>query len=125
MAQIEIRKGNPMGVRTFMRLLAVVTLGMSGAAFAMGARGGADGASSAGGAGGAHGGTVAQGSTSGPAAGTNVEPSTVTQKQNTGRSAASERELHGSSSAAGAPAIEGNPGTQSGTHEGQKNPSQQ
>jgi hypothetical protein len=114
-----------MGVHTFMRLLAIGTLVMAGAAFAMGARGGDHGPSSGGGAGGARGGTVAEGSTSGPAAGTNVEPSTVTQKQITGRSAASQRELQGSSNAAGAPAVEGHPGTESGkSPQAQTNPPQ-
>ena len=52
----------------------------------------------------------AAGDTSGPAVGTPVEPSTVTQKENphiTGRAAQSE-------AAAGAPGVEAAPGTEAG-----------
>lgn len=63
------------------------------------------------------------GSSSGPKSDTNVQPSTAIQKEMTGRSSASESELQGSSNAAGAPAIEGKPGTQSGrSTEGQTPP---
>lgn len=58
------------------------------------------------------------GNTSGPAAGKNVEPSTAVQKTYEGRSAAEGQVKWGisdaSSLAAGAPAVEGKPGTQSG-----------
>jgi hypothetical protein len=46
------------------------------------------------------------GSTSGPASGTNVEPSTAVQKTNP--------RVRGSSTAAGAPGIEAHPGTEGG-----------
>jgi hypothetical protein len=63
------------------------------------------------------------GSTSGPESDTNVQPSTAIQKQMSGRSSASEKEVQGSSKAAGAPGIEGKPGTQSGqSAEGQAAP---
>ena len=55
-----------------------------------------------------------QGTTSGPAAGTNVEPNTAVQKQSTGRSGATSSEWKASSEAAGVPGIEGKPGTESG-----------
>ena len=48
------------------------------------------------------------GSTSGPASGTNVQPSTAIQKE-TGRSS-----VGGPSTAAGAPGVEGKPGAESG-----------
>lgn len=51
------------------------------------------------------------GNTSGPASGTNVQPSTSIQKQNTGRSSAGGGD---SSNAAGAPGVEGKPGSESG-----------
>ncbi len=56
------------------------------------------------------------GDTSGPAAGKNVLPSTVVQKQYESRSNISERDkqLGASSTAAGSPGIEGKPGAQSG-----------
>jgi hypothetical protein len=54
------------------------------------------------------------GSTSGPKSETNVKPTTTIQKEPSGRSSASEGEVEGSSKAAGAPGIEGKPGTQSG-----------
>lgn len=49
------------------------------------------------------------GSTSGPAAGKNVEPSTATQKKNS-----AEPQDRGASSAAGAPGVEAKPGTEGG-----------
>jgi hypothetical protein len=105
-----------MGVRTAMKVLPVLVLLVGGAALAQGAGSGAGGASSTGG-------TAGAGTTSGTASGSNVEPSTAIQKQNTGRSAASEKELQGSSNAAGAPAVEGHPGTQSGSlNENHTNP---
>jgi len=55
-----------------------------------------------------------QGTTSGPAAGTNVEPNTAVQKQPAGRSGAKSNDWKASSEAAGAPGIEGKPGTESG-----------
>ncbi len=48
------------------------------------------------------------GSTSGPASGTNIQPSTAIQKE-TGRSS-----VGGSSTGAGAPGVEGKPGAESG-----------
>lgn len=54
------------------------------------------------------------GSTSGPAAGTNTEPSTAIQKQSEGRSVGGELNYRRSSEAAGAPGVEGKPGTESG-----------
>lgn len=48
------------------------------------------------------------GSTSGPASGTNVQPSTAIQKE-TGRSS-----VGGPSTGAGAPGVEGKPGAESG-----------
>ena len=56
-----------------------------------------------------------QGTTSGPAAGTNIEPNTAIQKQSTGRSGATSSEWKASSEAAGAPGIEGKPRTESGS----------
>jgi hypothetical protein len=58
-------------------------------------------------------------SVSGPANGTNVEPSAAVQKQNEGRSVSDiAKELPssviGSALAAGAPGVEGAPGTESG-----------
>jgi hypothetical protein len=50
------------------------------------------------------------GSTSGPAAGKNVEPSTATQKKNS----AEPQDRGASSSAAGAPGVEAKPGTEGG-----------
>jgi hypothetical protein len=62
------------------------------------------------------------GSTSRPESDTNVQPSTAIQKQMSGRASASEKEVQGSSKA-GAPGIEGKPGTQSGqSAEGQAAP---
>ena len=57
-----------------------------------------------------------QGTTSGPAAGTNVEPNTAIQKQSqsTGRAGATSNEWKASSEAAGVPGIEGKPGTEGG-----------
>jgi len=55
-----------------------------------------------------------QGTTSGPASGTNVEPNTAIQKQTTGPSGATSSEWKASSEAAGVPGIEGKPGTESG-----------
>jgi hypothetical protein len=49
------------------------------------------------------------GNTSGAAVGTDVQPSTAIQKDQTGRSGAG-----GASSAAGAPGVEGKPGAESG-----------
>lgn len=98
-----------MAINTSMKLLPVFALLLGGAAFAQGA-------SSGGGAAGAS-------STSGTASGTNVEPSTVIQKQNPSRSSPGETQLQGSSNSAGAPAIEGGSNTQSGPNEGQTNPS--
>ncbi|WP_036255242.1 hypothetical protein [Methylocapsa acidiphila] len=54
------------------------------------------------------------GSTTGPAAGTNVAPSPAIQKQSEGRSVGESPDYRGSSSAAGAPGIEGKPGVESG-----------
>ena len=106
MAQIEIRKENSMDVRTFAKLLPVIAMLLSGAAFAQGAGGASSG-----------GGAAGTGSTSGTAAGTNVEPSTAIQKQDTGRSSAG-------GSQAGAPGTEGQAGTQSGPlPDDQTNPS--
>jgi hypothetical protein len=51
------------------------------------------------------------GNTSGPAAGTNVEPSTAIQKDN---SAGSGSQDQGSGAAAGAPGAEAKPGTEGG-----------
>jgi hypothetical protein len=51
------------------------------------------------------------GSTSGPAAGKNVEPSTATQKEN---SAGPGSQDQGASAAAGAPGTEAKPGTEGG-----------
>jgi hypothetical protein len=59
--------------------------------------------------------TGGAGSTTGPAAGTNVQPSTATQKQNdsnSGRSATS-----APSAAGGAAGVEGKPGNKSGRSE--------
>lgn len=58
-------------------------------------------------------------SVSGPANGTNVEPSTAVQKQTEGRSVSgatmrTSPDTMGSALAAGAPGVEGAPGTQSG-----------
>lgn len=107
-----------MADRKFMKLLPALALFVSGTAFAQGAGGGAGG-----GAAGAPSGLGA-GVTSGAAAGTDAQPSTAIHKQKTGRSSASGGQLQGSSDAAGAPAIEGQPGTQSGSpHEGQTHPS--
>ena len=50
------------------------------------------------------------GSTSGPAAGKNVEPSTATQKKNSPQP----QDRGASSNAAGAPGVEAKPGTESG-----------
>jgi hypothetical protein len=56
------------------------------------------------------------GSTSGPAAGSNIEPSTAVQKQQgEGRSVGGVPDFRSSAQAAGAPGIEGKPGTQGGT----------
>lgn len=54
------------------------------------------------------------GATSGPAAGSNIEPSTAIQKQDEGRSSGVGQDYRGSSGAAGAPGIEGKPGAESG-----------
>lgn len=60
-----------------------------------------------------------QSSISGPAMGTNVEPSAAVQKQSEGRSASSMARdpsliFTGSALSAGAPGVEGAPGTESG-----------
>ncbi|HTV32578.1 MAG TPA: hypothetical protein VME69_05685 [Methylocella sp.] len=52
------------------------------------------------------------------AAGTNVKPSTIIQKQHTGRSSSKGSRFKGSSTAAGAPGIAGQSGTQSGPSSG-------
>jgi hypothetical protein len=80
-----------MALRSFVKLFPILALFLAGAALAQ-----------------------EPGTTSGGAAGKNVEPSTAIQKQNTGRSSAPQHELQGSSNAAGAPAVEGKPGAQSG-----------
>jgi hypothetical protein len=54
------------------------------------------------------------GSTSGPAAGTNVEPSTAIQKENSGAMGAKEKDKGASSTAAGAPGVEAHPGAEGG-----------
>lgn len=54
-----------------------------------------------------------EGTTSGPAAGTEVVPSTVIEKQYEGRSTTPEEPI-GAPAAAGMPGVEGSPGTQSG-----------
>jgi hypothetical protein len=51
------------------------------------------------------------GNSSGPASGTNVQPSSSIQKENTGHSSAGGG---GASNAAGAPGVEGKPGSESG-----------
>ena len=51
------------------------------------------------------------GSTSGPATGKNVEPSTATQKENSAKSGSQDQ---GASTAAGAPGAEAKPGTEGG-----------
>jgi hypothetical protein len=58
------------------------------------------------------------GSTSGPAAGKNVEPSTAIQKENAG----SGSQDQGSAAAAGAPGAEAKPGTEGGRVLTGKNP---
>jgi cytoskeletal protein RodZ len=89
-----------MTLRSFVKLFSILALFLGGAASAQ-----------------------APGTTSGSASGKNVEPSTAIQKQNTGRSSAPQHELQGSSNAAGAPAVEGKPGAQSGqTNQGQTTP---
>jgi hypothetical protein len=86
-----------MALRSFVKLFPILALFLGGAALAQ-----------------------APGTTSGSASGKNVEPSTAIQKETTGRSSASQHELQGSSNAAGAPAVEGKPGAQSGqTTQGQ------
>jgi hypothetical protein len=55
----------------------------------------------------------AQGNTSGPAAGSHVDPSTSVQKQNPHNDTV-DTDTEDSSVAAGSPGIEGSPGTQSG-----------
>jgi hypothetical protein len=63
------------------------------------------------------------GVTSGPAVGTAVEPSTATQKQNPYIPNAAEQKTSGvSGTAAGAPGIEAQPGTQSGQAPLEKRP---
>jgi hypothetical protein len=52
------------------------------------------------------------GSTSGPAAGTNVEPSIAIQKENSGAMGAKDKGA--SSTAAGAPGVEAHPGSEGG-----------
>jgi hypothetical protein len=52
------------------------------------------------------------GSTSGPGAGTNVEPSTAIQKENSGALGAKDKGA--SSTAAGAPGVEAHPGSEGG-----------
>jgi hypothetical protein len=54
---------------------------------------------------------VGPGNTSGPAVGTDVQPSTAIQKDQTGRSSAGGGDA---SNAAGAPGVEGKPGSESG-----------
>jgi hypothetical protein len=56
----------------------------------------------------------AEGTTSGPAAGTDVMPSTAIEKQYEGRSTTAEEPPTGAPAAAGMPGVEGAPGTQSG-----------
>lgn len=80
-----------MAIRALPQLLALLALFLAGPAFAQ-----------------------APGNTSGPASGDNVKPSTAIQKENTGRSSASEGAPVGSPNAAGAPGAEGKPGAQSG-----------
>jgi uncharacterized low-complexity protein len=62
--------------------------------------------------------TGGAGSTTGPAAGTNVQPSTATQKEGTGSSDASGRSATSAPGAAGGAAgVEGKPGNKSGRSE--------
>jgi hypothetical protein len=60
-----------------------------------------------------------QGSTSGPATGKNVEPSTATQKENSAKSGSQDQ---GASTAAGAPGAEAKPGTEGGRGPGKGAP---
>jgi hypothetical protein len=80
-----MRKENEMAIRIFLTLCLIALLFASGVAFA-----------------------EQPGSTTGPAAGTNVEPSTAIQKENSGDSGAQ----------GGSPGIEAKPGTEGGKVEG-------
>jgi hypothetical protein len=80
-----------MSVRSFAKLFPLLLLFFGGLAFAQ-----------------------QPGSTTGPASGKNVEPSTAIQKENTGRPSAAGEELQGYPNAAGAPGVEGKPGAESG-----------
>jgi hypothetical protein len=77
---------NEMAIRISLRLCTIAFLFASGIAFA-----------------------EQPGSTTGPAAGTNVEPSTAIQKENSGDSG-----VRGAPTAAGSPGVEAKPGSEGG-----------
>ena len=83
---VAMRKENEMAIRISLTLCMIALLCASGVAFA-----------------------EQPGSTTGPAAGTNVEPSTAIQKENSGDSG-----VRGAPIAAGSPGVEAKPGSEGG-----------